>query len=198
MNRSALLAAAVGVGAVMAMFVKPGDQPAPSSGTAAPPPAHVSAAAQAPAATPARDVQTPRESPPRVALHGVVYRGKDGASSQALLSVEGQPEQVYGIGDSVAAGWSVHAIQAQRVILSKGTELASIDVVAPAASETAATPAIQPSAPIAPRPLPGFVAGPRPATITDAPAQERNRRFLNAVQGRVGASVPPSGEHPRR
>lgn len=188
MNRIALLAAAVGVGAVIAMFFKPGDQSAPSTAVPAAPPARVSAAAQALAVTPAPDVQPLREAPPRVALHGVIYRGKDGARSQVLLSVEGAPGQAYGIGDPVARGWSVHAIQMQRVVLAKGAERAAIEVVAPGSSAAApAAAAPQPAASLAARPLPGFVAGPRPAAVSDASAQERNRRFLDAVRGRAAA-----------
>jgi hypothetical protein len=190
--------AGVGLGVIAVASFYAGNEGPPSAQTPDSPPAQVStAAAQALPSRPARDVQIPREPPPRLALHGVIYRGKDGARSRVLLSVEGQPEQAYGIGDLVARGWSVHAIEAQRVILSKGAELASIDIVAPVSSTAAAAPAAKRSAPAASRPLPGFVAGPRPA-MSHAAAQERNRRFLNAVQGRVEASGPPSVEHPPR
>lgn len=184
MKSPALLAGGVGVGGILAaLLLQPANHPADSTSATAAPPARVPAVAQAFPAPLARDLQAPREAPPPVVLHGVIYRGREGARSQVLLSVEGQPGQAYGIGDAVTRGWSVHAIHMQRVVLAKGAERAAIDVAAPASSAAAlAAPAPKSSAPTEARALPGFVAGPRPA-VTDTPAKERNRRFLNAVQG---------------
>ncbi len=137
---------------------------------------------QSPPATiaPARATQSqaPGATRPRIALHGVLYRA--GGRSQVLLSVDGQPGQPFALGDAVGGGWSVRAIRPEAVVLANGTEQATFGLAAPPASTVAAAT----SAPAAARRLPGFVAGPAPAT-DDAQAHERNRRFLDAVQGRL-------------
>jgi hypothetical protein len=182
-KRPALLASASVFAAIIAIvLLRPAGPPEPA------PAEPVAAAAPgqrlpAPPATVGRapHPQAPGPTRPSITLHGVIYRGSD--RSQVLLSVAGQPEQTFALGDPVAAGWWVHAIRPEAVVLANGTELATIGVAAPAPSAvTAAMPAPQSSAPAAARRLPGFVAGPAPATDS-AQAHERNRRFLDAVQG---------------
>ncbi len=183
MKRPALLASASVLVTIIAVaLLRPAGAPEPA------PAAPVAAAAPgqrlpAPPAIVARapHSQVPGPPQPSITLHGVIYRGN--GRSQVLLSVAGRPEQAFALGDPVASGWRVHAIRPETVVLANGTELATIAVAAPVPSAaTAAMPAPQPSAPAAARRLPGFVAGPAPAGDS-AQAHERNRRFLDAVQG---------------
>jgi hypothetical protein len=99
-----------------------------------------------------------------------------------VLSVGGQPQAPYAIGDRVEGGWSVQSIGEQQVVLAKGGAQAVVPVAT--GTTAAATPALRAGsgANAAPR-LPGFVAG-APAPFTDAGASERNRRFLDAVHAK--------------
>jgi hypothetical protein len=178
------LAAAAGVvaaGGLSLLFFAPGERAAqqvaaPRVATPAPParPAPRIAAAAAPR----------EQSLTGVTVHGVLLRG---ARSQAILSVDGQPQQAYGIGDIVKPGWSVRAIGDQQVVLANGSDSTTLGVataVPPPNAQPAATPVVAANA--APR-LPGFVAG-AATPMDDAAASVRNRRFLNAVQAKLRAS----------
>jgi hypothetical protein len=143
------------------------------------------AAHAAPPARPAPHVAaaTAHPSPPLtcVTLHGVLLRG---AQSQAILSVDGQPQQAYGIGDLVKPGWSVQAIREQQVALANGTASTTLSVdtarPVPVADQRSGTPAAAANASAR---APGFVAG-APAPFDMAGASERNKRFLDAIRAR--------------
>jgi hypothetical protein len=144
------------------------------------------AAHAAPPARPAPHVAaaTAHPSPPLtgVTLHGVLLRG---AQSQAILSVDGQPQQAYGIGDLVKPGWSVQAIREQQVALGNGTASTTLGVDTarpmPVAAQGPAAPMV--AATTASARAPGFVAG-APAPFDMAGASERNKRFLDAIRAR--------------
>jgi hypothetical protein len=117
-----------------------------------------------------------------VTLHGVLLRG---AQSQAILSVDGQPQQAYGIGDLVKPGWSVQAIREQQVALGNGRASTTLGVDTarpmPVAAQGPAAPMV--AATTASARAPGFVAG-APAPFDMAGASERNKRFLDAIRAR--------------
>ena len=141
---------------------------------------------------PAAPVQDPPRLPagPGIAgivkLQGVMYRGKDGAQSQALLSVNGQAEQMYRSGEAVVDGWSVHQISPQQVVLAKEGVLARLELltqpsrVAQGAGASVAPPQLAASTQL----LPGFAPGPPPVFSVGTP-EERNRNFVQAMQGRT-------------
>ncbi|MDB5871980.1 MAG: hypothetical protein JWQ07_1422 [Ramlibacter sp.] len=150
----------------------------PGAGLAtAPPPISAAPAAPAPRApVPAADPRPP------IVLGGLVYQGKDNPQSQALLSVEGNPLQVFRAGDRVVAGWSLQSIAADHAIVSDGVSTARLDVVRTASARSAAS-ADKPAALAKDEPLPGFTAGPPPRmAVSDAAASERNRRLLQSMQ----------------
>lgn len=137
----------------------------------------------APPAPPAPRVAAASPAPASltgVTLHGVLLRG---AQSQALLSVDGQPQQSYGIGDVVKPGWSLQAIRDQQVVLANGAASTTLGVdtarpVAVADQHPAAAAATDASAR-----APGFVAG-AAAPFDMATASERNKRFLDAIRAK--------------
>jgi general secretion pathway protein C len=120
-----------------------------------------------------------------VTLHGVLLRG---AQSQAILSVDGGPQQAYGIGDLVKPGWSLQAVRDQQVVLANGAASTTVGVDAArpvaAANQGSAAPVVAAAAPAR---VPGFVAG-APAPFDTANASERNRRFLAAVHAKTHAT----------
>jgi general secretion pathway protein C len=148
--------------------------PVPPVATRAPPAPHVAAAA-------------PQVAQPitGVTLHGVVLRG---TQSQAILSVDGGPQQAYGIGDVVKGGWSLRAIRDQQVVLANGDASASlgVDAARPAAAgnQGAVAPVVATAASARPS---GLAAG-IPAPMDDAAAHERNRRFLDIVRAKTHAT----------
>jgi hypothetical protein len=176
------LAAAAGVvvaGGASLLLLAPG-------ASRRPPPAPSAPAVQAaPPARPAPRVAaaSPAQAPlTGVTLHGVLLRG---AQSQAILSVDGQPQQAYGIGDLVKPGWSVQAIREQQVALGNGTASTTLGVDTarpmPVAAQGPAAPMV--AATTASARAPGFVAG-APAPFDMAGASERNKRFLDAIRAR--------------
>jgi general secretion pathway protein C len=148
------------------------------------------AAHAVPPARPAPHVvaATAHLSPPLtgVTLHGVLLRGMQ---SQAILSVDGGPQQAYGVGDVVKPGWSLQAIRDQQVVLANGTTTTAVEVAAArpvaVADQHSATPVA--AATSASARAPGFVTG-APAPFDMATASERNRRFLAAVHAKLRAS----------
>jgi hypothetical protein len=135
------------------------------------------------------------ELPPRITVHGVLSQGGD-SFSQALLDVDGGPQQLYRIGEQVAQGWSLQAIQSDRIILAKGPARATFALVATGPSSVAAAgqgrspneSASRLASAQAQGALPGFVPGPPPRVASDdAAASERNRSFLQAVQSGMRA-----------
>jgi hypothetical protein len=175
------LAAAAGVvaaGGLSLLFFAPGERPAQqvaAAHVATPAPAAFPAPRTAAAAAPHEQALT------GVTVHGVLLRG---TQSQAILSVDGQPQQAYGIGDIVKPGWSVRTIREQQVVLANGSDSTTLGVATavPTPREPpSATPVVAANA--AAR-LPGFVAG-APTPMDDAAASERNRRFLAAVRSKV-------------
>jgi hypothetical protein len=140
-------------------------------------------ALQAPAPAPRVAAAPPAPAPlTGVTLHGVLLRG---AQSQAILSVGGQPQQAYGVGDVVKPGWSVQAIREQQVVLANGTATSAVDVAAarpvPVADQHSATPVA--AATSASARAPGFVVG-APAPFDIANASDRNKRFLDAIRAK--------------
>lgn len=124
-----------------------------------------------------------------VTLHGVLLAGAGGAASQVLLKVDGLPEQLYRVGDQVIRGWSVHEIGQHEAVLRQGgnrARLAMATAQAATGESAFAGPAHPPSVAKPSAPAPGFMAGP-PPHLTDEGASERNRRFLEARQGRAQA-----------
>lgn len=125
-----------------------------------------------------------------VTLHGVLLAGPGGAASQVLLKVDGWPEQLYRVGDQVIRGWSVDEIRQHEAVLRQGASRARL-TMATAQADTGQSVLAGPSArapSLSPpsAPAPGFIAGP-PPQLTDEGASQRNRRFLEARQGRVQA-----------
>jgi hypothetical protein len=153
----------------------PAPPPPPRQATAGVRPAPQLAAAAPPAAQPLSGVT----------LHGVLLRG---AQSQAILSVDGGPQQTFGIGDVVKRGWSLQTVRDQQVVLANGdvSTTLGVDTARPVrvADQQPATPAA--AANSAPARAPGFVGG-APAPFDLATASERNKRFLDAVHAKMGS-----------
>ena len=92
-----LLAGAVLVAIVLAL---PGPAPVvDASPKAPPPPAPVAVAVSQPQADSA-----PASAQPPIVLRGLIYRGKGSSESQALLGVEGKPQQLFRAGEPFTAG----------------------------------------------------------------------------------------------
>ena len=175
------LAAAAGVvvaGGVSLLWLGTRDAPPPPQPAAPIATAPVRPAPRVAAASPA----TAPAPLTGVTLHGVLLRG---AQSQALLSVDGQPQQPYGIGDVVKSGWSLQAIRDQQVVLANGAASTTLGVdtarPVPVADQHQVTPLAAASS--APARGPGFVAG-APAPFDMATAPERNKRFLDAIRAK--------------
>ena len=190
-----LAAAAVVLGLVLifAAVIRPSPETVPHKAALNAGPAH---ATPPPAALISPGPAAVSEPPPRITVHGVLSQGRD-SFSQALLDVDGGPQQLYRIGEQVAQGWSLQAIQSDHVILAKGAAHATFAMAAAASSSLAGGGQGQSSDESAPAPaaaqsqphLPGFVPGPPPriANGDAAAASERNRSFLQAVQGGMRA-----------
>lgn len=174
------LAAAAGVvvaGGASLLLVAPGETP-----RAPPPPPALQAARPAPPAPRVAAASPAPASLTGVTLHGVLLRG---AQSQALLSVDGQPQQAYAIGDIVKTGWSLQAIHDQQVVLANGTSSTTlgVDTARPVPVADQHPAAAAPAATGASARTPGFVAG-APAPFDMATASERNKRFLDAIRAK--------------
>ena len=183
-----LLAGAVLVAIVLAL---PGPGPAPALDASK----AVPVAAPVPATVPVAVSQPPPDSavasakPPMV-LRGLIYRGKGSNESQALLGVDGKPQQLFRQGDAVANGWSVQAIATDHVVVANGAATAKLTVMPASATPitTVAAPGDK-SAAANEAPLAGFSQGGPPRAAANGTATERNRRFLQAVQNR--RTAPP-------
>ena len=175
-----LLAGAVLVAIVLAL---PGPAPTLDASPKAP-------AADVPAPAPVAAAQPPQASvaaPPAFVLRGLIYRGKGSAESQALLGVDGRPQQLFRAGDAISNGWSLQAIAPDHVVVANGTASTKLAVMhAPAAPVATAAP--EKAVPANEAPLAGFTQGGPPRASANSTATERNRRFLQAVQSRRAAN----------
>jgi hypothetical protein len=126
-----------------------------------------------------------------MALRGVLFRQHDAAASQALLSLDGQPVQVFRQGDPVLGGWALQAIHPDHVIVANGAQQHRLDVQsAPAPQAMAAAASAGASGARAKEaPLPGFIPSGAPSTAPrPAPSVETNRRFLQDRQNRLSGA----------
>lgn len=186
--------AVVSVLAVAALFMRGEPVPAPSSPAASIPPAPRSVAA-APAATgPGRaSVGLGAQPWQRIELRGVLFQRNDVAGSQALLSIDGQPVQVFRSGEQVLAGWALQSIQADHVTVANGVDQRRLDVMQPGAGRQAeSTPASTPASGNSNKeaPLPGFIPSATPAGLpAPPPSVETNRRFLQDRQNRQSGAT---------
>jgi hypothetical protein len=181
-----VLAGAVLVAIVLAL---PSPGPSPSI-EAAKAPAPVAAPLSVPVAVPQLPANSaPPSTQPPMVLRGLIYRGKGSSESQALLAVDGKPQQLFRAGDAIAQGWSLQAIAPDHVIVAKDAATSKLAVVhSPAPSITTVSgPAGNKAAANEP-PLPGFSQGGPPRASANGTATERNRRFLQAVQSRRTAN----------
>lgn len=187
-----LLATAVilGLGLLLVAVIRPDVGPAPAKVVVNRMPARAT-----PPPVPSSQGPAIAELPPRITVHGVLSQGRD-SFSQALLDVDDGPQQLYRIGEPVAQGWSLQAIQSDHVILAKGAARATITMAGASSSGVASagqgqSPSESASAAAAQAqtPLPGFVPGPPPRVATGdaAAASARNRSFLQAVQSGMKA-----------
>jgi general secretion pathway protein C len=118
-------------------------------------------------------------------LKGVVAAG--GRGSAAILAVDNQPAQAYGLGREVAPGVVVKEVQPRFVLLSEGGAIKRVDlpsdagVSSTAPAQPAIRPAVQPTAPPAPAmPAPQVQMQPAPAmqpagTVPPAAGQQNPR-----------------------
>lgn len=187
--------ALVSVLAVAALVMRGEPVPAPSSPAASMPSAPRSIAAAPVASGPALASAGLGAQPwQRIELRGVLFQRKDTAASQALLSIDGQPEQVFRTGQQVLAGWALHSIQTDHVTVANGSDQRRLDVMQPAAgrrpeSTAGAVPA--PGISSKEAPLPGFVPSATPAGTPAPPfSVETNRRFLQDRQNRQAGATP--------
>ncbi len=129
----------------------------------------------------------PQQGLGAVTLHGILLRGIGGVDSQVLLKVDGHAEQLYRVGDEVIRGWSVQEIREHDTVLAHGAARTRVAIAnpQPASGQSAAAALGDPAAVSrASAPMAGFTAGP-PPNLAEAGASERNRRFLEARQGRA-------------
>jgi len=180
-----LLAGAVLVAIVLAL---PGPAPVLDASPKAPLPAPVPAVAPVTVSQPRAD-SAPASGQPPIVLRGLIYRGKGSSESQALLGVEGKPQQLFRAGEPVAGGWSLQAIGPDHVIVTNSAATSRLAVVhAPAAPISAQAPAAGKGVDAKDAPLAGFTPGGPPSARSDGTATERNRRFMQAVQNRRAAN----------
>lgn len=164
----------------------------------APPVAMVrTTAAPAPIAAPATPAALPIAAPTGVRVHGVLQKG---SQPQALMSIEGQPAHVFGVGDTVVRGWSLASVAADHVMLAQGDARARLDVSYSVSAPPAVTPPADAAAqpvPVGLRnrtlvkddPLPGFVKTEAGSPVRQ-PNPAANRRFLEDHQKRMAAGKP--------
>ena len=120
-------------------------------------------------------------------LKGVVASG--GSGSAAILAVDNQPAQAYGLGREVAPGVVVKEVHPKFVLLSEGGAVKRVDLpsdagvssTAPAAAQPSIRPAVQPTpAPAPAMPPPQVQMQPAPAmqpagTVAPAAGQQNPR-----------------------
>lgn len=180
-----LLAGAVLVAIVLAL---PGPAPVLDASPKAPLPAAAPAAAPVADSQPRADSAAASAQPP-IVLRGLIYRGKGSSESQALLGVEGKPQQLFRAGEPVSGGWSLQEIAPDHVIVANGAATTRLAVVhPPAAPVTTQAPAAGKTAAAKDAPLAGFTPGGPPRARSDGTATERNRRFMQAMQNRRAAN----------
>lgn len=156
-----------------------------------PPPAPVIATVpppqEQPAARPPALAVAPAASAPALQLRGVLYQANAVAQSQALLSVQGQPAQVFRSGEPVAQGWSLQSIHPDHVVIaSQGAKLRLDVVQGTRTSQDVATAASAAAKPIKEEPLPGFVRGPQGSpSRPESTSVEGNRRFMQDRQNKA-------------
>jgi general secretion pathway protein C len=116
-------------------------------------------------------------------LKGVVAAGGSGRDSAAILAVDNQPAQAYGIGREVAPGVTVKEVHPKFVLLSEGGAIKRVDLPSDAgvSSTAPSAPSIQPVTPPAPTmPAPQVQMQPAPAmqppgTVPPAAGQQNPR-----------------------
>jgi hypothetical protein len=149
-----------------------------------------------PAAAPAAPVVLAPPAAPDIALAGVVSFGATHPKSQALLSLDRAPAQVFHPGDAIAAGWSLRSVAADHVVIAQGEATRRIELSSHAGTSalasSAASSASSARAAALAKPLPGFVeSAPPRMTATDGQASARNRAFLQGLQERRAAREQP-------
>jgi hypothetical protein len=68
-------------------------------------------------------------APSGIRVHGVLRGPASGGPPQALLSVEGGATHVVGIGEAVAQGWSLAAVEQDHVVLAHGPARVRVDLL---------------------------------------------------------------------
>ena len=130
-------------------------------------------------------------------LKGVVATGGNGSGSAAILAVDNQPAQAYGLGREVAPGVVVKEVQPKFVLLSEGGAIKRVDLPSDAgvSSTAPAQPSIRPVTPPQPTmPAPQVQMQPAqamqpPGTVAPAAGQQ-NPRPPNAPNGPNNPSNP--------
>jgi hypothetical protein len=173
------------------------DRAGPPAEPAPRPAAPVVAPAPPPPAGPTAPLVLAPPAPPDIALAGVVSFGATHPKSQALLSLDRAPAQVFHPGDAIAAGWSLRSVAADHVVIAQGEATRRIDLSSQAGgtsalASSAASSASSARAAALAKPLPGFVeSAPPRMTATDGQASARNRAFLQGLQERRAAREQP-------
>lgn len=116
-------------------------------------------------------------SPPRLALHGIVQSGTARLALLKSLDKLEKPTAEFAVGDNVEDGWVLERIDADRVLISKGTSNLTLllDSTARSAGDSQSTAAATVSASGVRQP------DSRPMMVSDDEARENNRRFLEGL-----------------
>lgn len=67
--------------------------------------------------------------PDGIRVHGVLRGPGAGSRPQAVLSVGGSTTHVFGVGEPVAQGWSLAAVEQDHVILAHGPARTRVDLL---------------------------------------------------------------------
>jgi len=128
-------------------------------------------------------------------LKGVVAAG--GSGSAAILAVDNQPAQAYGLGREVAPGVTVKEVHPKFVLLSEGGAIKRVDLPSDAgvSSSSQAAPASAPAqpAPVMPAPqvfMPPTPVVPAPGTVPPAAGQQNPRPQNNPGNPNAIGPVP--------
>lgn len=68
-------------------------------------------------------------APDGIRVHGVLRGSAAGRSPQAVLSVAGGGTHVVGVGEPVAQGWSLAAVEQDHVVLAHGPARIRVDLL---------------------------------------------------------------------
>lgn len=116
-------------------------------------------------------------SPPRLALHGIVQSTTARLALLKSLDKLEKPTAEFAVGDNVEDGWVLERIDADKVLISKGTSNLTLllDSTPRAASDAKNTAAAPVNASGVQQP------DRRPMVVSDDEARENNRRFLEGL-----------------